>query len=433
MLDFSDQPYRYFPPRRFAPTAWLIGVYNRMRYLPQTKRIMDIHVSGFDRVRNVRRETDRLIFLPNHPSHSDPEVFFEALRQMRQTSLTMAAYDLFLRGRLNQWVLQRTGAFSVDREGSDPKAMAQSRKTLERGRHALTIFPEGNVYLQNDQVTPFHEGAAMLGLRSAKDLAKDGYRVLAVPVSLKMTYIENVREQADAVLSQLEQAVDATVDQAAIDDVPSTATTINSDPDFSHASARLRRIGIAALHRNMRHRGLDVKADRSPAGLIAYIDEAVEQLLNQLESKTGITPREHDTPIDRIRKARRVIHQVRIDPDRSHDHAAAATWADEAMLAFRVTSYTPRYVQTDPTLDRYAETVEKLHEDIYSRTMKPIGPRHAYVHFNEPIDLTDYLDSFNIKARVAVRELTENVEKKVQRGVDDLNANNPHVGGERMA
>ncbi len=40
MLHFSDQPYRYFPPKRFAPIGWLIKQLNRWRYLP---RVMQMH------------------------------------------------------------------------------------------------------------------------------------------------------------------------------------------------------------------------------------------------------------------------------------------------------------------------------------------------------------------------------------------------------
>ncbi len=429
MLDFSDQPYHYFPPRRCAPIVWLFNTVNRLHYLPNVKRIEGVEVSGIDKLRAERRPSDRLMIMPNHPTHADPQTLFEALRQVGIKTQTMAAYDLFLRGRLERFVLQRSGTFSVDREGSDPKAMAEARRTLDRGRHALTIFPEGNVYLQNDRVTPFHEGAAMLGLRAARDLAKASEpgrvgpdsqpsiapRILAVPVSMKYTYTTDVRDGVLDKLAELESLLEVESDA-------------NDDP-----AARIRRVGLAALHRNLKNRGIDPpQISGEHDTLPELIDAAASAVLEQLERKLDLSPRPNDALIDRVRKTRRAIHQVRIDPDRSHDHAAATTWADEAMLAFRIVSYTPTYVSEKPTLDRLAETVEKLAEDLFGKWCEPFGPRRAFVRFNQPIDLTGYLESFSDKARVAVRELTDDVEAAVQAGIDDLNEANGCAGAELM-
>ena len=139
---------------------------------------------------------DRLVFLPNHSTHADAAIFLESLRQTGQTSLMMAAYDVFLRGRVHRFTMQRMGAFAVDRDGSCPKPMKQALATLDRGKHGLTIFPEGNVYLTNARITPFMDGAAFIALKAQqallKDEAKSG-RILAVPVSIKVTHLTNAR------------------------------------------------------------------------------------------------------------------------------------------------------------------------------------------------------------------------------------------------
>ena len=91
-------------------------------------------------------------------------------------------------------------------------------------------------------------------------------------------------------------------------------------------------------------------------------------------------------------------------------------------------TYSAGYVESNPTIDRFAETIEKLAEDIYVSAQEPFSMRHAFVHFGSPIDLSDYLESFKRKSRVAVHELTESCERSVQQGLDHLNANNPHPG-----
>lgn len=411
MLDFSDQPYQHFEPRGVGLLAWVMLLVNRFHYLPKAHQITGVEVTGAERLRAATTHNRRLIFLPNHPSHSDPPIWLEASRVAGIKTRVMAAYDVFLRSRFNAWVMQHLGAFSVDREGSDPRAMAHARDTLTTGKRGLTIFPEGNVYLRNDTVTPFHEGAAMIGLRVAKELAKLNQPIYAVPVSIKLTHTTDARDRVYEMLDGLAETLKDDLDIAL---------------DRSSPQNRLRQIALAALRRNLRQRGYHLPGHNDPRDLI---NETARTILNRLEAKINLKARPKDTPIDRFRRARRAIHQVRLDPDRAADHAPARAWADEAMLAFRVLSYSGDYVTSNPTLDRYAETVNKLAEDVYNREVPPAGPRHAYVHINEPIDLTDYLDSFNNKAREATRALTETVEQAVQQGLDHLNKSNPHPGG----
>ncbi len=404
MLDFSDQPYRWFPPKRSGLFAWCLGHYNRRVYLPRRRMVDEVRISGeLDAIRQ-RAGSDRLLFLPNHPTHDDPYIWMEALRQLGVSTHIMAAYDVFLRSRTNAIVMQRMGCFSVDREGSDQQAMKQAVETLTQGRHALTIFPEGNVYLQNDVVTPFHEGAAFLALRSARTLAARGVRVLATPVSIKVTHVEDVRGGLTDRLHGLAQAL---------------ATPLADDhPPLE----KVKRVGLTALAKNLRHRGHSVPEAPELAELVK---QAGETVVGRLEAKMELSPRPEDTLIDRIRRARKVIHEIRSDPERAHEHTVASHWADEAMLAFRIVSYSGNYVQSRPTIDRFAETVEKLAEDIYARVHPPVGRRVAMVRFGEPVDLTTHLES---RPRQAAGTVTEQVEQAVQQGIDALNAQNPHPG-----
>ena len=407
MLEFTDSPYQFFAPNRSPTLAWLVGLFNRWVELPRKRQVAAVQVSGQDQLLAGRRDGDRLLLLPNHPTHSDPQIFFESVRQIGLRIHVMAAYDVFVRSRLNAWMMPRLGVFSVDREGSDSRAMKQATETLMVGRYALTIFPEGNVYLQNDRVTPFHDGPAFLALKAARTLANQGARVVAVPVAIKTTYIRDVREAALEQLHALASAVDASVDS-------------NTEP-----LELLRSVGIAALQRNLKHRGIPFD-DGQP--LPQMIQQTAETVLARLEEKMALKARPRDAIIERVRRARRAIHQSRTDAERAADHAAAAVWADEAMLAFRIASYSGNYVHSHPSLDRFAETVEKLDEDIYSHVPQPFGKRHAFVHFADPIDLTRYLAAYESKAREAIRTLTEDVESAVQHGLDTINAKNTHAG-----
>ncbi|MBX2851857.1 MAG: 1-acyl-sn-glycerol-3-phosphate acyltransferase [Phycisphaeraceae bacterium] len=409
MLDFSDEPYRDYPPKDIALWRWVLGWYNRKRFLPQAKRIARLTVHGAETLAQSRAPGDRLVLMPNHPTHADAAIMLEACRLAGLTTQMMAAYDVFLRSRLDAFVMQRLGAFSVDREGSDPRAMKTALGVLEAGRHALVVFPEGNVYMENDRVTPFSEGAAFLALRAARQLKGQGHRVLAVPVSIKATHLTDCKVLVIERLRTLAKAVDVAL--------PERATPVEA----------MRLIGVALLHRNLKLRGLDTPEADDFHSLISHAGGVV---MDKLEAKLDVAPKPAATLIDRVRKARQVIHEVRTDPERVADHAAAATWADEAMLALRLASYSDSYAASHPTLDRVEETSEKLAEDLYREMMPPLAERAAYVRFNEPVPLCEYVAEKRA-GRQQVRELTARCEAMVQRGVDLLNETNPHPGSEK--
>ncbi|MEM7626492.1 MAG: 1-acyl-sn-glycerol-3-phosphate acyltransferase [Planctomycetota bacterium] len=412
MLDFSDQPYRYFPPKYSRFWASLLLLHNRRYHLPNTQRIEGVDVVGHQDMLAAVGPGDRLLFLPNHSTHADAAIFLEALAQIGRRCLMMAAYDVFLRGWVHRFTMQRMGAFAVDRDGSCPKPMKQALATLERGRFGLIVFPEGNVYLTNDRVTPFMDGAAFIGLQAQKALLKGESatkgRVLAVPVSIKATHLTNARMKVAQRFAPLGKQL-------------GVETDFHADPVTA-----LHEAGAVALHRNLKQRGLDVPDVDS---LTVLATQAAVSVLESLEKKLELAPKPGSTPLDRVRAARRIIHEVRTDPDRAVDHAAAAVWADEAMLAFRIASYPIGYAAEKPTLDRVAETVEKLEEDLLTRMPPPMGTRHATVRFNAPLDLRDYLTA-HPKLRAAVNAFTADAEASVQAGLDQLNHDNPHPGGQ---
>ena len=131
-------------------------------------------------------------------------------------------------------------------------------------------------------------------------------------------------------------------------------------------------------------------------------------------------------PLERVRKIRSEIHQIRIDESRKLDHRVATGWADEAILAMRILSYSGDYLTDSPTLDRHCEMLEKLREDLAEKIIPPIGDRRAVVKFGEPMNLAEHLGK---KSRVALTDITTGMEQAVQAGLDELNESNDLPGG----
>lgn len=405
MLDFSDQPYRWFPPRSSVLARWSLLQLNRVYRLPRVLGISEVELQGIEHLPSIR-SSDIPLLMPNHPTHADAPILLEVMRQLHWRPQIMAAYDVFLRGKLDAWVMQRLGAFSVDREGADNRAIKQAMMCLTDLHKPLVIFSEGNVYLRNDRVTPFHDGAAFLALRAVKELAGQDYRVVCVPLSIKATYTTNVRPAFAKLLADLAAKLD-----------------IALNPRQSPAHA-VRDVGMASLLRNLKQRGIDAP---KAATLAELIDVSADAVLRKLEAKLDITPKAKDTITDRVRAARRIIHEVRSDPDRAVDHAAATGWADEAMLAFRIASYAPDYVAGRPTVDRVCETIEKIWEDLHRKMLPPQGKRHVVVRIGKPVAVDDTYTS--LKMRQGVERLSGDVERSVQAGIDAINEANHSEGG----
>jgi hypothetical protein len=189
----------------------------------------------------------------------------------------------------------------------------------------------------------------------------------------------------------------------------------------------LRRIGAAGLRKILRQRGIRLE-ESSSMPLPQFIQSAADSLLRSLEGKMGLSVDPADSLFDRIRAVRREVHRIRIDPERAADHEVAATWADEAMTALRVLSYSGQYLD-QPTLDRVAETTEKLVEDTYSRMGEAYAPRVAYARVAEPIRLSAFLKETPGRSKNALQSLARLCERRVQEGIDAVNASNPHPGG----
>jgi 1-acyl-sn-glycerol-3-phosphate acyltransferase len=407
VLEFSDAPYRFFEARPSAPLIRLGRALNRHVFLPGSNhRIREIFVDGeLDALSEARGNGDRLLFVINHPSHSDPQAISEVQRRLGVDACFMAAYDVFLRSKLTAWSMQKMGNFSIDREGSDRKAMAAAIKVLAEGKMALNIFPEGNVYLTNDRATPFLDGAAFIALKAqaATDAA-----VKIIPVSLKFTHLTTPRETITGRMIQLGAA---------------------SGHSFPPGSSEKPVDAVLGLGRHilsgyLRKHGLHEKIHADHPSLFGLLENFAANLAAEVENSLEIAAAETVPLIDRIAKARAKIHQLRTDPD-AHRHPSITGLADRAILALRIHGYLTPYLTECPTIDRYDETVERIAEDFHSRTMPRTGPRRAMARIGAPIDLRGVSE---MKLREALPWLTEKMELRVQAGIDALNELNDAPG-----
>lgn len=407
MLEFSDAPYQFFEPKPNRFITWLARQVNRAFILSgKNHRIKEVQISGdTESAGKALAAGERILFVSNHPSHSDPQIVTEVHRRIGADSCFMAAYDVFLRNKTAAWLMQRFGNFSIDREGSDRKAMSAAIDTLKVGRQSLTIFPEGNVYLTNDRVTPFLDGTAFIALKAQAALKETPLKI--VPISLKFTHLTTPRESVTQRMLQLARDCGYAFPEG------STDRPINS----------VLGLGQHIVKGYLESHGFSEELEED-APLYETLTSFADHLVEGLESKLSLEAAADVPLIDRIRKIRSKIHQLRTS-DSEETLPNLDELADKAILAFRVNGYLTPYLTEHSTIDRYDETVERVAEDFYSKAMPRTGPRRALVHIGEPLDVGQYLEEAGGKARLAVGKITSDMEAAVQSGIDTLNeANN---------
>ena len=143
---------------------------------------------------------------------------------------TRDAFDTFW--GLGGKIMSGLGAFSVMRGAVDRASYRAARELLTQPKAKLVVFPEGEVYSQNDTLLPFHSGIFQLAFWAQEDAVKAGRdeAMYILPVALKYYYVEDITPHIAASLSRLEQFTGAPPEPG--DD----------------AYTRLRRIGRAMLH-----------------------------------------------------------------------------------------------------------------------------------------------------------------------------------------
>src|SRR5262249_52237128 len=150
---------------------------------------------------------DGVLVAPNHSHDSDPHVMMEVGRRAHRPFAFMAAWQIFrTHWGLDGWVLQRMGAFSVEREGCRGRADRPAAGVARRG-HALVVSPEGEIYHLNARLTPLLEGVAFMALSAQHELdkAQSPARVWVVPAAIRYRYLDNVTPKLEEAVARLEQ------------------------------------------------------------------------------------------------------------------------------------------------------------------------------------------------------------------------------------
>jgi 1-acyl-sn-glycerol-3-phosphate acyltransferase len=356
-------------------------------------KIQEVQVTGAEHLLRLVHEGQSVLVTPNHADHADPSVLVDVGRRHGITFHFMAAREAFEHSTLCRFALQRSGAFSIDREGSDMASIKTAIQLLRECRYPLIIFPEGEIYHHHEELDVLNGGVATILLRAAEKLP-DGKSAFAVPAGIRITHHPSVARTFSQRLDELERRI-TWKPQSRLEVVD-----------------RIYRLGTALLSiKEQEFMGATQTGD-----LVQRIGSLQQFLIEEAERKYGLWPGSGTMP-SRIKALRHVIRkELSADPQALSAARRGELYddLDRIFAALQLYSYPGRYVRQNPTVNRIAETILKLEEDVLERGTYA-GPRRAEVTFGEPVDVQDFLAREGLNSKSAVHPMTERLREGIQR------------------
>lgn len=354
--------------------------------------IRTVTVRGADRLARLVHDGQSVLVAPNHADHADPSLLIEVGRRHGLAFHFMAARESFERGWFRRFVLQRAGAFSVDREGADLAAVRAAMTILRECRHPLVIFPEGEIYHHHEELDLLNDGVATILLRAAEKLP-NGRRSYVVPTVIRIAHDTGVTETFSSRLDALERRI-TWKPQRSLDVVD-----------------RIYRLGGALVS----IKEAEYMGNSRFGPLIERIHALQRYLVQSAEQRHGLCPGDGPIPL-RIKAVRQRIRRELLSDSQALRAARRESLYDDLDRLFaaqQLYSYTGRYLRRYPTIDRIAETIFKLEEDVLGIEVYP-APRSAEIIFDEPIDVAAFLESARLNTRSGVEAITQLLRQRIE-------------------
>jgi 1-acyl-sn-glycerol-3-phosphate acyltransferase len=396
LLVVNRQPFQT-PPRSWPPrmTPWLVRLWRPLvvRDLSRGQRIVELDIGGIEHVQRALKDGAGVLVTPNHSFHYDSYVVIEASHRVGMPFHYLTAWQVFAMSKWHErLMLQWHGCFSINREGADMAAFKTAVEILRTSPHPLVIFPEGDIYHNNDRVTPFRDGAAAIAMTAAKKAERP---IVCVPCALKCFYLDDPTPRLLELMSRLEE----TIHWRPRPDLPLDQRVYR----FAEGMLALKELEFVG---QAQCGPLQERTSRLADAVLARLEQR-----HQVPNKRGIIP-------ERVKEVRRtVIKAIEQDGQSTGAKEQLAADMDDLFFVVQLYSYPGNYVAEQPTIERIAETLDKFEEDVLRAEYPAVrGTRRTVLRFGEPIPVPKERE-----AKGSVEQWTDLVESRVQGLLDDIN------------
>ncbi|MBI5705442.1 MAG: 1-acyl-sn-glycerol-3-phosphate acyltransferase [Armatimonadetes bacterium] len=414
MLEPPERPKKrlaFRPPKRSA--LWL-GLCEL--FLPTILKrgfgIESVHYEPHELERFRHLTSERLLITPNHPTHAEPVVMFHLAKTVGRPFYYLSNREGFgLAWGLLGFLLQRCGAYSILRGAPDRESFKTTRRILSQAMGPLVIFPEGEVYSQNDSLLPFQAGVFQLAFLAMDDMGdvQPALPLFVQPVAIRYRFTQDMGRQIVESMDHLERHL--SLDGPPPGDTYSrlrrigdaVLTSAERTYDLPHGSSDDLNPRIDAVRNKIVERVADA-LHLDPESLGPTLPDKMRGLMNRL---SGVVP--DDTKVDSTYHARLVEEEATRNRPLIRDLKRLSNW-----LAVR-----DGYVGENPTQERMVDTLWRLESEVLGRRMIK-GRRQCSVRLPEPIDLREYGTQFKENKREAVHAVTDRVEASIQAMLDEM-------------
>jgi hypothetical protein len=148
---------------------------------------------------------------------------------------------------------------------------------------------------------------------------------------------------------------------------------------------------------------------------IERIGKLQDRLVSTVEEKRLSRPATGNIP-ERVKTLRGKLRKILTNPEpevSAEEEAAIHDDLDTLFVAFQLYSYPGEYLKEDPSVDRIAETIFKLEEDVLGQENYPV-PRDVHVEFGEPIEVKSYINEHSYDVKSGVGPLTALMSKVIR-------------------
>ena len=362
-----------------------------LRVLRGVQRV-EIARGDLKRLQNLRAE--RVVLTPNHPTNTDPALMLELSRRA-----AMPFHYLCCREAFDHWsglwgaFIQRIGAYSVVRGTADRSSFAFTKEVLSKPNAKLVIFPEGEVYSQNDSLLPFQSGAIQLAMwgRDAARKTEPNAQIYLLPCALKYRFLRDVTPELHRKLNDLEDHLKMEFGPTELyPRMRRVALGVFEEVEREYGlqsapgddiSPRLQAAKEAALARAATFFGLEMPRGTLPERMRALLFE-VESAMHDLEHDL-----EHENAAPDVENSEEF--QIKAQNTR-------LAWRDLQRLANWIAVY-DGYAKKSPTPEHIAEVIYRLEIEVFGHATHA-GLRIATVRIGQPIPLPDKVSRKDLPA-----------------------------------
>ncbi len=381
--------------------------------------VVAVDIPGDDLARLKSLAGERLLITPNHPTNNDPALLFALAKAAGESFYYLACRETFdILGGLWGWVIQRLGAYSVVRGTADRESFRMTRSLLASPGGKVVIFPEGEVYSQNDTLLPFHAGVVQMGFWALEDLRKSGNTTDAIsllPIAVRYQFVQDMTGAINDALTELEQQMRR----------PDILYRLQAEPD---PYKRLRRIGVAMLSMMEAEYGLKSKSIEDDENLTPRMDAVKNMLLDRAAALMGETLPAEATLPERMRLLMNSVYTVTHDEpgeprspyqERLHRQqiARAAPLMQDLNRVANWIAVQDNYVRERPTPERMADNLRRLETEVFGAS-RLRGRQRAVIRVGEPMNLAANYDDYRADKRGTVARVTDELEAAVQALLD---------------